>query len=109
MSRNKFINICFNYGGQGEITEATRRIIQSGVSAEKVTPELIRDNLYHPELPSVDYIVRTSGEQRISNFLLWDAAYAELEFIDTHWPAFSSDDLTAVLEEYGERSRRFGQ
>ena len=103
------INICFNYGGQGEITEATRRIIQSGVSAEKVTPELIRDNLYHPELPPVDYIVRTSGEQRISNFLLWDAAYAELEFVDKHWPAFGSDDLTAVLEEYGERSRRFGK
>lgn len=102
------INICFNYGGQVEITDALAKLIDSGVAASEVTPELIRDNLYHPELPPVDYIVRTSGEKRLSNFLLWDSAYAELEFIDTHWPAFKVEDLDALLIEYAKRSRRFG-
>lgn len=102
------INICFNYGGQPEIADAVSKIIDSGVKSSEVTPELIRENLYHPELPSVDYIVRTSGEKRLSNFLLWDSAYAELEFVPMHWPAFSIQDLDNVLLEYAERSRRFG-
>jgi undecaprenyl diphosphate synthase len=103
------INICFNYGGQPEIADAVAKIIDSGVESKDITPELIRDNLYHPELPPVDYIVRTSGEKRLSNFLLWDSAYAELEFVPMHWPAFSVQDLDNVLIEYAERSRRFGQ
>lgn len=102
------INICFNYGGQPEISDAVTKLIDSGVKSSDVTPELIRDNLYHPELPPVDYIVRTSGEKRLSNFLLWDSAYAELEFVPMHWPAFSVQDLDDVLAEYAERSRRFG-
>jgi undecaprenyl diphosphate synthase len=103
------INICFNYGGQSEIADAIKNIIDSGIKADEVTPELVRQNLYHPELPVVDYIVRTSGEKRLSNFLLWDSAYAELEFVAVHWPAFSSSDLDSVLEEYVNRKRRFGK
>ena len=102
------INICFNYGGQLEVADAVRKIIKSGKTPESISPKTIRENLYCPELPAVDYIVRTSGERRLSNFLLWDSAYAELEFVDVHWPAFSSEDLNEVLSEYHQRSRRFG-
>lgn len=102
------INLCFNYGGQLEIADAMKRIIDAGLPAESITPEVIRDHLYHPELPPVDYIVRTSGEQRLSNFLLWDSAYAELEFVPVHWPAFKKKDLIEALDEYQHRQRRFG-
>lgn len=102
------INLCFNYGGQQEIADAVIKIIKSNLPAESITPELIRDNLYNPELPPVDYIVRTSGEQRLSNFLLWDSAYAELEFVPVHWPAFSIKNLDLVLSEYAGRQRRYG-
>lgn len=103
------LNICFNYGGHEEIADATKKIIEEGLNPENITPDSLRSKLYHPELPPVDYIVRTSGEKRISNFLLWDAAYAELEFVDVHWPAFSGDDLDRVLNEFAKRTRRFGQ
>ena len=102
------VNICFNYGGQTEIADAIKEMLNSGVKAEEVTTELVRKNLYKPDLPPVDYIVRTSGEHRLSNFLLWDSAYAELNFVDLHWPAFSSQDLEQVLAEYDRRTRRFG-
>jgi undecaprenyl diphosphate synthase len=103
------INICFNYGGQSEIADAVAKIIESKADASQITTELIRNNLYQPELPPVDYIIRTSGEKRLSNFLLWDSAYAELEFVATHWPAFSSQDLDLALVEYANRKRRFGK
>lgn len=102
------INLCFNYGGQQEIADAVVRIIDAGLPAESITPAVIRDHLYHPELPPVDYIVRTSGEQRLSNFLLWDSAYAELQFVPVHWPAFKKKDLAEALDEYQHRQRRFG-
>lgn len=102
------INLCFNYGGQQEIADAVVRIIDAGLPAESITPAVIRDHLYHPELPPVDYIVRTSGEQRLSNFLLWDSAYAELQFVSVHWPAFKKKDLVEALDEYRHRQRRFG-
>jgi len=103
------INICFNYGGQSEIADAVAKIIESKTDASQITTELIRNNLYQPELPPVDYIIRTSGEKRLSNFLLWDSAYAELEFVSAHWPAFSSQDLDLALAEYANRKRRFGK
>lgn len=103
------INICFNYGGQSEIADAFKKLTDKNTATEEITPEVIRENLYHPELPPVDYIVRTSGEKRLSNFLLWDSAYAELEFVDVHWPAFGSEDLGSVLDEYSSRKRRFGK
>lgn len=102
------INLCFNYGGQQEIADAVVRIIDAGLPAKSITPAVIRDHLYHPELPPVDYIVRTSGEQRLSNFLLWDSAYAELQFVPVHWPAFKKKDLAEALDEYQHRQRRFG-
>lgn len=100
--------ICFNYGGQLEISDAVKKIVQSGVRADKVTPELISQNIYAPEIPSVDLIVRTSGEQRISNFMLWRAAYSELLFLDKMWPDMTKDDVASILEEYSQRDRRIG-
>jgi undecaprenyl diphosphate synthase len=100
--------LCFNYGGQREIAEAVQRIISEGVEAADITEELIAKYLYHPEVPPIDLIIRTSGEQRISNFMLWRAAYSELYFIDKHWPAFTPEDLDEALAEYARRGRRFG-
>lgn len=100
--------VCFNYGGQLEIMDAVKKIVQSGVKAEDVTEELISQNIYAPEVPPIDLIVRTSGEQRISNFMLWRAAYSELMFIKKPWPDMTKDDVTAIINEYGKRQRRFG-
>ncbi len=100
--------LCFNYGGQSEIVESVKKVIQSGVSADDVTEELIAENLYAPEIPPVDVIVRTSGEQRISNFMLWRSAYSELIFIKKMWPDMTKDDVDAIIKEYARRQRRFG-
>ena len=100
--------ICFNYGGQLEIVDAVKKIIQSGKSADEVTTELISQNLYASEMPPVDIVVRTSGEQRISNFMLWRAAYSEMLFIDKLWPDMTKDDVTDIIQEFSRRSRRFG-
>jgi len=100
--------LCFNYGGQLEIADAVKKIVQSGVSADKVTPELITENLYVPEVPPMDLVVRTSGEMRLSNFMLWRAAYSELIFLDKMWPEMTKDDVTSILKEYSRRQRRFG-
>lgn len=100
--------LCLNYGGHLEIADAVKKVIRSGISAEDVTPELIAQNLYAPEVPPCDLIVRTSGEQRLSNFMLWRAAYSELMFIDKHWPDMTTDDVAVILDEYARRNRRFG-
>ena len=100
--------LCFNYGGQQEIADAVKKIVHSGVSADAVTVELIAENLYAPDLPPADVIVRTSGEQRISNFMLWRSAYSEFIFIDKLWPDMTKDDVTAIMKEYSRRQRRFG-
>lgn len=100
--------ICFNYGGQLEIADALKKIIQSGATSEDITPELIAQNLYVPEVPPLDLIVRTSGEQRMSNFMLWRAAYSEFLFLEKLWPDMTKDDVTAILEEYSRRDRRIG-
>ena len=100
--------LCLNYGGHLEIADACKKIIESGVAADEVTPELIAKNLYAPEVPPCDLIVRTSGEQRLSNFMLWRAAYSELMFIDKNWPDMTKDDVSVILEEYQRRNRRFG-
>ncbi len=100
--------LCFNYGGQLEIADVVKKIVQSGVPAEDVTEALIADNLYAPEVPPLDLIVRTSGEQRLSNFMLWRSAYSELLFLDKNWPDMTKDDVTHIIEEYSRRSRRFG-
>ena len=100
--------LCFNYGGHLEIADAVKKIVQSGVEADEVTTELIAENLYASDIPPCDLIVRTSGEQRLSNFMLWRSAYSELMFIDKHWPDMTKDDVSAILEEYARRNRRFG-
>ena len=100
--------LCLNYGGQLEITDAVKKIVQSGVGPELITPELISQYIYAPEVPPCDLIVRTSGEQRLSNFMLWRSAYSELMFIDKNWPDMTRDDVSAILEEYAKRNRRHG-
>lgn len=100
--------ICFNYGGQKEIVDAVRVLISEGVKAEDVDEKAISSRLYYPQVPPVDLIIRTSGEQRISNFMLWRAAYSELLFVDKLWPDFTPKDLDEALEDYVNRQRRFG-
>lgn len=101
--------LCFNYGGQLEIADACKKIIQKGVAAEDVTVDMISEHLYDPEIPTVDLVVRTSGEQRLSNFMLWRAAYSEFMFIEKTWPDMTKEDVQAIVEEYNNRSRRFGK
>lgn len=100
--------LCLNYGGQSEIADACKKIVQANISADEVTPELLSKHMYAPEIPPIDLVVRTSGEQRLSNFMLWRAAYSELLFIDKSWPDMTKDDVNAILKEYSRRSRRFG-
>ncbi len=100
--------ICLNYGGQLEIADAVKAMIEQGVKVDEVTPELVGQYVYAPDVPACDLIVRTSGEQRLSNFMLWRSAYSELLFVDKAWPSMTNDDITAILEQYVRRKRRFG-
>ena len=100
--------VCFNYGGQQEIVDATRRCIEDGLKPEEVTEEAIAARLYASELPPVDLIVRTSGEQRLSNFMLWRSAYSEFLFLEKFWPDMTKDDVADIIKEYNRRTRRFG-
>jgi undecaprenyl diphosphate synthase len=100
--------IAFDYGSRAELVEAARRLVAEGVEPGDVTEQALADRLYAPELPDPDLVIRTSGEQRISNFLLWQSAYSELVFTDTLWPDFGEDALRAALEEFTGRRRRFG-
>jgi undecaprenyl diphosphate synthase len=100
--------IAFDYGGRAELVEAARRIATGGVQPEAVDEELVAGHLYAPDMPDPDLLIRTSGEFRISNFLLWQLAYAELVFTDTLWPDFGADELRSALEAYAQRRRRFG-
>ncbi len=102
------LNIAFNYGGRAEIVDAVKRLVEDGVSAARVDEKAIASRLYHPELPDPDLIVRTSGEYRTSNFLLWEMAYSELVFTDVLWPDFRREHLFSAIEEYQGRDRRFG-
>jgi undecaprenyl diphosphate synthase len=100
--------LCFNYGGHQEIADAAQALVDEGVTV--ITPEKLAAKLYGgTDIPPLDFIIRTSGEQRLSNFMTWRAAYAELYFTDTHWPAFTPDDLDIALTEYANRKRRFGK
>jgi len=101
--------LCLDYGGQEEIVEAMKRIVADGTPAEAITPDLIGQHLYAPDVPPVDLIIRTSGEQRLSNFQLWNGAYSELMFTKTNWPDFSCEEFHAMLAEYAEKHRRFGK
>lgn len=96
---------CFNYGGEREIADAATIAASEG----EITPETIRKHLYHPEVPDVDMVVRTSGEERTSGFMLWRAGYAELYFMEKYFPEMTAEDIPAILEEYASRERRFGK
>jgi undecaprenyl diphosphate synthase len=100
--------IAFDYGGRAELVEAARRIVEDGLAPAEVDEAALASRLYAPDLPDPDLLIRTSGEVRISNFLLWQLAYAELVFTDTLWPDFGEADLRAALAEYARRRRRFG-
>ena len=100
--------MCFNYGGQQEIVRAAQRIAAEGVDPDTVTAKVFEQYLDHPDIPPCDIVVRTSGEQRLSNFMLWRSAYSELLFLEKLWPDMRKEDVTAIIEEYNRRSRRFG-
>ena len=104
--------MCVNYGGRAELADAARSIAE-GVAAgclspRGVTEKTLARHLYLPDVPDVDLMIRTSGEQRLSNYLLWQMAYAEMMFVNTPWPAFDREELWGCLEEYAGRDRRFG-
>jgi undecaprenyl diphosphate synthase len=102
------LNIAFNYGGRVEIVDAVRQLVIDKVPVKKIDEKQISARMYHPELPDPDLVIRTSGEYRISNFLLWEMAYSELVFSDLFWPDFRREDLFGAIEEYQHRERRFG-
>jgi len=102
------LNVALSYGGRGEILEAISRLLASNTVASSITEELFSSSLDTAGLPDPDLIIRTSGEKRISNFLLWQAAYAELYFTDTLWPDFKEKDLVDAILDYQGRQRRFG-
>ena len=103
------LNIAFNYSGRSEIVDAVRRALTDGLSPDEVDEEHIAERLYTSQLPPLDLLIRTGGEQRISNFLIWQAAYAELFFSERLWPDFDQAEFDAALAEYARRSRRFGR
>ena len=102
------ILLCLNYGGQLEIADAVKSVIAAGVSASDITPDLLAQYMYAPDVPPCDLIVRTSGEQRLSNFMLWRSAYSELMFLEKTWPDMTKQDVQDILKEYARRVRRFG-
>lgn len=108
MFEGRTLAICFNYGGQEEIVSAVRSCIDSGLRAEEIDEQSISNHLYGPDIPPVDFVVRTSGEQRISNFMLWRIAYSEFLFLKKYWPDMTTKDVQGVIREYRRRQRRFG-
>lgn len=103
------LNVAFNYGGRDEIVQAIRRIIQDGIPPEEVDEDLVSRYLYTAGSPDPDLIIRTSGELRVSNFLIWQGAYAEWYITPTYWPDFGPEELREALWEYARRERRFGR
>jgi undecaprenyl diphosphate synthase len=100
--------IAFDYGGRAELVEAVRKLVASGIAPEEIDENALAGSLYEPEMQDPDLVIRTSGELRISNFLLWQSAYAEYVFTETLWPDFGPAELRAALDEYASRRRRFG-
>lgn len=103
------LNVAFNYGGRAELVDAVRRMIQDGVNPDAVSEELIGRYLYTGGQPDPDLIIRTAGEMRLSNFLIWQSAYAEYYFTETYWPDFGREELQRALDAYANRERRYGR
>jgi undecaprenyl diphosphate synthase len=102
------LNIAINYGGRDEITKAVKNIVASGILADSITEDTISQNLYTAGMPDPDYIIRPSGEYRLSNYLIWQSAYAEYWFSDVLWPDFSPKHLEKAIDDFNHRNRRFG-
>lgn len=107
-NRELTLTICFNYGGRAEIVDAVREIVRDGINAERINEQSITSRLYFPDMPDPDLVIRTSGEYRISNFLLWELAYSELVFTDVLWPDFRREHLFDAVCEFQRRTRRYG-
>ncbi len=105
---NGVLNVCLNYGGRAEIVDAVRKLVGEGIPPEQIDEAAIASRLYNPDLPDPDLIIRTAGESRVSNFLLWQSAYAEMLVSETLWPDFDIEDLKAAIADYNSRIRRFG-
>lgn len=103
------LNLALNYGGRPEIIDAIKEIIDKNIPAQKIDEKIIKENLYMSDLPDPELIIRTSGEKRLSGFLLWESAYSELYFTKKYWPDFNEKDLDDALQEYDRRERRFGK
>jgi undecaprenyl diphosphate synthase len=106
--RRMTLTIAFNYGGRAELVDAVRDLVRSGVKADKIDERAIHAHLYHPDQPDPDLVIRTSGEYRISNFLLWQLAYSELVFTEVLWPDFRREHLYEAVAEFQRRDRRYG-
>jgi undecaprenyl diphosphate synthase len=107
-NRRLTLTLAFNYGGRAEIIDAVRAMVEAGTPADKVTEKRLRQHLYAPDMPDPDLVVRTSGEYRISNFLLWELAYSELVFTDVLWPDFRRQNLFDAVRDFQNRDRRYG-
>ena len=105
---DKTLAICFNYGGQQEIVDAAKACISDGLAPDDITEAAISARLYAPDVPPIDMVVRTSGEQRLSNFMLWRIIYSEFMFIDKFWPDMTKEDVADIINEYRRRNRRLG-
>jgi undecaprenyl diphosphate synthase len=103
------LGFAFNYGGRDELIEATQRILKSGIKPEDITESVIKQHLYTSGIPDPDLIIRTGGEKRLSNFLLWQAAYAEIYLTPVLWPDFDGDQVKKAIIDYSKRQRRFGR
>ena len=103
------LNVAFNYGGRDEIVHAVQNIVRDGIPADEITEATISDYVYTSDLPDPDLIIRTSGECRLSNFLIWQGAYSEIYTTESYWPAFDRTEFHKALAEYGNRRRRFGK
>ena len=103
------LNVAFNYGGRDEIVHAIQQIVRDGIPADQISEDTVNRYMYTGDLPDPDLVIRTSGELRLSNFLIWQAAYAEYYFTDTYWPDFDKSELYKAIEEYARRTRRFGK
>ncbi len=108
-NKGLILNLAISYGGRTEITEAVRKIVEKKIPPDKISEKVVSENLETGDLPDPDLIIRTGGEQRLSNFLLWQTAYTELYFLEKYWPDFTEKDLDEVLEDYTQRQRRFGR
>lgn len=104
----KTLAICFNYGGRQEIVDAAKACIADGLRPEDVDEAALSARMYAPDIPPIDMVVRTSGEQRISNFMLWRVSYSEFMFVDKFWPDMTKEDVADIIKEYNRRNRRFG-